>query len=394
MPISGWVEGGISLSAAYILTCMVKKLLRNRRIGLFLLAGLLMAGVGVQIVAGAARQRELGEPWYMPRTADIRLEGPADPQELYAALHEEFEKGTVNGYALIADADPSGGISLGGLEGNLWYPLEPEDRRFSTGENLFWAALQAVPQDYFYRVDQMTATVNQLSLRCAGLSYYGLNWDWSQGGEAHSVAVTLNGRRPENIYLDDEARRDFMTISPLLTSAAWMADNRIPVLGASVTLTQPNDMATLERIVRRLSAPCALSTALWSAGRIGALTANEWVYLGALILVFLTIASLFYGLLDSYQQEFFIYRKVGASKGAVGLACAILVTGLATLTYGLAHGVFLLILRGQGESPWISPLPGAYNAALYLAFAGLCLGLSLNHLRGMGKKFRRIGANL
>lgn len=168
------------MGTIYLTKCMLRKCLQRKRGLPIVLLGLFIAALGILIVASVARNRELQSPWYMQRSATILFENPASPKELYSSLHDAFHEGSVNGYALIADIDVSGGISLGGLEGDLWNPVDSEDGRFSTHENIFWIHQQAVPEAYFYDLGALKATVNGIGLDCAGLTYYGLNWDWSQ----------------------------------------------------------------------------------------------------------------------------------------------------------------------------------------------------------------------
>lgn len=139
---------------------MLRKCLQRKRGLPIVLLGLFIAALGILIVASVARNRELQSPWYMQRSATILFESPVSPKELYSSLHDAFHEGSVNGYALIADIDVSGGISLGGLEGDLWNPVDSEDGRFSTHENIFWIHQQAVPEAYFYDLGALKATVN------------------------------------------------------------------------------------------------------------------------------------------------------------------------------------------------------------------------------------------
>ncbi len=111
--------GGMNLSTGYLLGCMRSKFLRRKRILTLIFLGMLIAALGVIIVASVARNRELQTPWYAQRSAKIVFQQPVSPAEAYNALHAEYAAGTINGYALIADADTSGGIALGGQEGAL-----------------------------------------------------------------------------------------------------------------------------------------------------------------------------------------------------------------------------------------------------------------------------------
>lgn len=111
--------GGMNLSTGYLLGCMRSKFLRRKRILTLIFLGMLIAALGVISVASVARNRELQTPWYAQRTAKIAFQQPVSPAEAYNALHAEYAAGTINGYALIADVDTSGGISLGGQEGAL-----------------------------------------------------------------------------------------------------------------------------------------------------------------------------------------------------------------------------------------------------------------------------------
>ncbi len=385
------------LGTIYLTKCMLLKCLKRKRGLPIVLFGLFIAALGILIVASVARNRELQSPWYMQRSATVLFEYPVSPKELYSSLHDAFREGSVNGYALIADIDVSGGISLGGLEGNLWNPVDSEDDRFSTRDNIFWIHQQAVPEAYFYDLDDLRATINGIELDCAGLTYYGLNWDWSQNTHStDSIAFTLDGKRPVIGYPVFESVNiggDWIYIAPVLTGSTWMAENDIPIIGACITLSQPNDLTVLKDIVDMLSTPCTLTTE-WNAGRIGSLTANEWVYLGALVLALLNIAALFYGLIDSYKEELFIFRKIGATKRSICIASSILVILFSCLASLLARGVFEVLFHCQGDTVWLASLPGSYNCALFLAFIGICALLSLNHLNGILKNFRRIGTNL
>ena len=186
---------------------------------------------------------------------------------------------------------------------------------------------------------------------------------------------------------------DWIFIAPVLTGAAWMAENDIPIIGACVTLSDPNDLKALESIVGSLNTPCTLKTE-WNAGRIGTLTANEWVYLGALVLALINVAALFYGLIDSYKEELFIFWKIGATKRSICIASSILVILFSCLASLLARSVFEVLFHCQGDTVWLASLPDSYNCALFLAFIGICALLSLNHLSGILKNFRGIGTNL
>jgi len=269
--------------------------------------------------------------------------------------------------------------------------------RFSTRDNIFWIHQQAVPEAYFYDLDNLRATINGIELDCAGLTYYGLNWDWSQNTHStDSIAFTLDGKQPVIGYPVFESVNiggDWIYIAPVLTGSTWMAENDIPIIGACITLSQPNDLTVLKDIVDMLSTPCTLTTE-WNAGRIGSLTANEWVYLGALVLALLNVAALFYGLIDSYKEELFIFRKIGATKRSICIASSILVILFSCLASLLARGVFEVLFHCQGDTVWLASLPGSYNCALFLAFIGICALLSLNHLSGILKNFRRIGTHL
>ena len=385
------------MGTIYLTKCMLRKCLQRKRGLPIVLLGLFIAALGILIVASVARNRELQSPWYMQRSATILFENPVSPKELYSSLHDAFHEGSVNGYALIADIDVSGGISLGGLEGDLWNPVDSEDGRFSTHENIFWIHQQAVPEAYFYDLGALKATINGIELDCAGLTYYGLNWDWSQNTHSNaSVAFTLDGKRPvigSPILESVNIGGDWIYIAPVLTGATWMAENNIPIIGACVTLSQPKDLTVLKGIVGTLSTPYTLTTE-WDAGRIGPLTANEWVYLGALVLALLNVAALFYGLMDGYKEDLFIFRKIGATKHSIYIASSILVILLSCLSSLLARGVFEVLFRCQGDTVWLASLPGSYDSALFLAFVGICTLLSLNHLRGILKSFRRISSNL
>ena len=109
------------LGTIYLTKCMLLKCLKRKRGLPIVLFGLFIAALGILIVASVARNRELQSPWYMQRSATVLFEYPVSPKELYSSLHDAFREGSVNGYALIADIDVSGGISLGGSGGQ---PME------------------------------------------------------------------------------------------------------------------------------------------------------------------------------------------------------------------------------------------------------------------------------
>ena len=384
------------MSTGYLLGCMRSKFLRRKRILTLIFLGMLIAALGVIIVASVARNRELRTPWYAQRSAKIAFQQPVSPAEAYSALHAEYAAGTINGYALIADADASGGIALGGQEGALWRPVNSDDERYSTGEDLFWIHRQAVPARYFHNLEGLTASFNGFDLQCAGLTYYGLNWDWSDEQPAHRVSLRIDGQRAhvespilEHVYVGDE----WLYIAPVLVGAQWIADHDIPITGVCITLAAPNDRATLQRAASRISAPFQMTTE-WNAGRIGALTANEWLYLGVLFLAMLNVASLYDGLIDSYSGEFFIFRKIGASKGAIRKAVLILIASMSACAFAGAWLVYALLLGFKRNHQWLAPLPAGYIGALFLGYVIICSLLALRHTGSVLKSFRKKGSNL
>lgn len=386
----------MNLSTGYLFGCMRSKFLRRKRILTLILLGMLIAALGVIIVASVARNRELQTPWYAQRSAKIAFQQPVSPAEAYDALHAEYAAGTINGYALIADADTSGGIALGGQEGALWRPVNSDDERYSTGEALFWIHRQAVPAKYFHNLEGLTASVNGFDLQCAGLTYYGLNWDWSDEQTAHRVSLRIDGQPAhvespilEHVYVGDE----WLYIAPVLVGAQWIADHDIPITGVCITLVSPNDRATLQRIASRISAPFQMTTE-WNAGRIGALTANEWLYLGVLLLAMLNVASLYDGLIDSYSGEFFIFRKIGASKNAIRKAVLLLIASMSAYAFAGAWLVYALLLGFQRNHQWLAPLPAGYIGALFLGYVIICSLLALRHTESVLKSFRKKGSNL
>ena len=333
--------------------------------------------------------------WYAQRTVKYLFEQQVSACDIYEILHAEYETGSVNGYALIPNVDTSGGISLGGIEGNLWNPVTEEDSRFSTAENLFWIHQQAVPQAYLHDLTDLRANIESTELRCAGLTYYGLNWLWDTAQEADTVQFLLNDRTPhvespmlENVYIEE----DWIYIAPVIVSSNWMAEHDIPIHGMSITLSQPNDMKTLMRISKQI--PAAELLIEWESGRIGPFTANEWVYLGALVLAMLNVASLYYGLIDSFSPEFFIFRKIGASKHPIYLAMLIIVTVLSAAAYLAGWGVHQAMLSNQQDRQWLAQLPVEYTTALFLSYVGICVLLSFHHSMRMMKTFRKKGSNL
>lgn len=386
----------MNLSTGYLLGCMRSKFLRRKRILTLIFLGMLIAALGVISVASVARNRELQTPWYAQRTAKIAFQQPVSPAEAYDALHAEYAAGTINGYALIADVDTSGGISLGGQEGALWRPVNSDDERYSTGEALFWIHRQAVPAKYFHNLEDLTASINSFDLQCAGLTYYGLNWDWSGEQTAHRVSLRIDGQPAhvespilEHVYVGGE----WLYIAPVLVGAQWIADHDIPITGVCITLVSPNDRATLQRAASRISAPFQMTTE-WNAGRIGALTANEWLYLGVLFLAMLNVASLYDGLIDSYSGELFLFRKIGASKSAVRKAVLILIVSMSACAFAGAWLVYALLLGFQRNHQWLAPLPAGYIGALFLAYVVVCSLLALRHTGSLLKSFRKKGSNL
>ena len=384
------------MSTGYLLGCMCSKFLRRKRILTLIFLGMLIAALGVIIVASVARNRELRTPWYAQRSAKIAFQQPVSPAEAYDALHAEYAAGTINGYALIADADASGGIAPGGQEGALWRPVNSDDERYSTGDALFWIHRQAVPAKYFHNLEGLTASVDGFDLQCAGLTYYGLNWDWSDEQTAHRVSLRIDGQLAhvespilEHVYVGGE----WLYIAPVLVGAQWIADHDIPITGVCITLVSPNDRATLQRAASRISAPFQMTTE-WNTGRIGALTANEWLYLGVLLLAMLNVASLYDGLIDSYSGEFFIFRKIGASKNAIRKAVLLLIASMSAYAFAGAWLVYALLLGFMRNHQWLAPLPAGYIGALFLGYVIICSLLALRHTGSVLKSFRKKGSNL
>lgn len=384
------------MSTMYLFGCMRRKFSRKKRSIHLIFLGMLLAALGVILVASVARNRELQAPWYAQRATRLAFEQPVSPMEAYRALHAEYAAGTVNGYALIADADTSGGVALGGQEGALWRPASAEDEWDSDTENRFRIHRQAVPERYFHNLESLTATVSGVDLQCAGLTYYGLNWSWDDAPGAHSVSLLLDGKNArvespvrENVYVGDE----WISIAPVLVPAGWLADNSVPIIGVCLTLTSPNDQATLDRLASQITLPFTLTTE-WKSGQLGPLTANEWLYLAVLLLAMLNVASLYYGLIDSYGAELLLFRKLGIAKRAVYNAVFLLISSLSACAFAGAQLLYALLLRVQGSGQWLAALPVRYIGALFLAYVGIGSLLALRHTRRLLKSFRKKGANL
>lgn len=186
---------------------------------------------------------------------------------------------------------------------------------------------------------------------------------------------------------------EWLYIAPVLVGAQWIADHDIPITGVCITLASPNDRATLQRVASQITAPFRMTTE-WNAGRIGALTANEWLYLGVLLLAMLNVASLYDGLIDSYSGEFFIFRKIGASKTAVYKAILCLIASMSTCAFAGAWLIYALMLGIQRNNQWLAPLPYGYIGALFLAYVVVCSLLALRHTGSLLKSFRKKGSNL
>lgn len=384
------------MRTAYVLSCMRQKLLHKKRSLTLVLVGMLIAALGILVVASSARNRELQTPWYAQRSAKITFEEPVSPKEVYSALHAEYTQGRLNGYALIASVDTSGGICLGGQEGALWYPVNSDDQGISTQESVFWIHRQAVPERFFHNLEALTASIDGHSLKCAGLTDYGLNWNWSDEPPTHPVSFLLDGKPAhvespilENVYIGN----DWLYIAPVLVGAGWLAQNDISISGVCITLTNPNDMETLHQITSQISLPLSLTTN-WNAGRLGPLTANEWLYLGMLILAVVNVASLYYGLIDGYRAELFIFRKLGAAKGSIRKAMLLFIASMSIGAFAGAWFVYALLLKLQGERQWLAALPTGYIAVLFFAYVGICLLLALHHTNRLLKSYRKKGAYL
>lgn len=383
------------MSTGYLIKCMLQKCMRRKRSLILIFLGLFMAALGIITVASVARYREQQTPWYAQRTAKFMFEQQVSARDIYEILHAEYETGSVNGYALIPNVDTSGGISLGGIEGDLWNPVTEEDSRFSTAENLFWIHQQAVPQAYLHDMEGLRANIEGTEMECAGLTYYGLNWRWDTVQETDTVQFLLDGGTPhvespmlENVYIGEE----WIYIAPVIVCSNWMAEHDIPIHGMSITLSQPNDMKTLTRISKQL--PAAELLIEWDSGRIGSLTANEWVYLGALVLAMLNVASLYYGLIDSFSPEFFIFRKIGARRHPIYLAMLLIVVVLSATANLAGWCVHQAMLSNQHSRQWLAELPVEYTIALFLSYVCICAVLSFHHTLRMMKTFRKKGSYL
>lgn len=96
---------------------------------------------------------------------------------MYDVFSQEADRGTLNGFAFIADMDTSKGIALGGLEGNLWEARSEADDVYTTDDNIFWIHAYAIPEENRFRLQNLVGSINGVKLRCAGLAYTGLNWN-------------------------------------------------------------------------------------------------------------------------------------------------------------------------------------------------------------------------
>ena len=108
----------------------------------------------------------------------------------------------------------------------------------------------------------------------------------------------------------------------------------------------------------------------------------------------LNVASLYDGLIDSYSGEFFIFRKIGASKNAIRKAVLLLIASVSACAFAGAWLVYALLLGFKRNHQWLAPLPAGYIGALFLAYVVVCSLLALRHTGSVLKSFRKKGSNL
>lgn len=124
------------------------------------------------------------------------------------------------------------------------------------------------------------------------------------------------------------------------------------------------------------------------------MTANEWLYLGMLILAVVNVASLYYGLIDGHQAELFIFRRLGAVKSSIRKATLLFIASMSIGAFAGAWFVYVLLLKLQGERQWLAALPTGYIAVLFFAYVGICPLLALRHTNRLLKSYRKKGAYL
>lgn len=170
-----------------------------------------------------------------------------------------------------------------------------------------------------------------------------------------------------------------------------MARHKIPIVGACITLSMPNDTATLNRISLQLPFPNSIEEN-WSSFKIGKLTINEWVYLGALVLAMMNVAALFFGLIDGYTNEIYVLRRIGIQRTAVYRAIFWIIFILSAIGFAGAALIFHIIQPLQKNL--LSDLPVTYILFLFALFIGAGELMSIIHTRSILRGLRKKAANL
>lgn len=376
------------MSTIYLIHCIWQKGKRQIRSNFLILLGLICAAEGFLLVLSVARNRELNNPWYGQRSAEILFDTSVSAFPIYEIMEREVEIGRINGFAFIADTDVSGGVSLGGIEGNLWQPVSEVDEIYNTERDVFWIHNYAVPDTFRFHLTDLTATVNGIKLQCEGLSETGLNWNhWSNYSDKSVELKLADQNAAYSASMRDEMweGENWAYFSPVLTSAKWMANHEISIIGLCIALTEPNDMASLNRICKQLPVPHSLWNE-WDSNRIGKMTVNEWVYLGALILAMMNVAAMFFGLIDGYQQEFYMLRKTGLQRTPVYLAVSISILLLSVIAFIIGISIFHILLRSSNLFAKLTP----YDITiLLLLFISTSEFLAVAHTRGLLKEFTK-----
>jgi hypothetical protein len=377
------------MNAVYILKCVLKKCMKQKMTIVMVALALIIAAEGFLIVVSVARARELKEPWYRSRSVNLIFDNPILADSVYEVFSRELREGKLNGFALIADADTSGGVSLGGLEGNLWKPFSEADDIYATDESIFWIHQNVAPEKFFYRLDMLTGQINGSVMKCDGLSNTGLNWHYAEELGNESVTLRLDGETASQrdyfrdyLYNEEEEEWDFYY--PIITGAKWMVKKQAPIVGACITLTEPYDVNTLQRISNLLPVTHKLDKD-WNYQRIGSISYNEWTYFGVLLFAMVNIASLYFGLIDGLAQEFSILRKIGARQFSIHAAIALLAFLLSALVFAIAFALFNVFIYSIQEADWLSILPRMHVLLLFCGFSGVSVFLSFTHTRSVSK---------
>ncbi len=327
----------------------------------------------------------LNAPWEQQRTAYVSFHTAAEARTLYDALERQL----LNGFVMVIHADTSEYVQLGAAEGHVWKQFTGDNplmlHNEGRSEPRFLLMEYLVPQRYVYRMDEMRIQVGDSVFESGGAAQQMFYWPMLSRlpkSDAVPLAAIDGGHILSNYdqLLAFEREMGYKDLWPVLITAACAVELNLPVTGLVLSFEHPDSYNAYRQVIAPFAHLIEEEKIPWpTAGAAPSLklfNINQISKLLPTTLSFVNTAAILYLCLSSYQDQVYMWRRLGAAKRHLISAMTTFGLGVLALAAGGGYIMYQMLLHALFRTQAMYPLHASMTTLLlilYLAVCALCL---------------------